>query len=864
MRLHRLLTALMVAFMVLSLAPLSAAQPPGAPEGAPFGRGPEERGRSADAPGRQPAEPAPSAKPPGQPRNDVIEDVPVNPNDASIPIRVIPYHDIPPALRALQASERISVEIIGESVLGRDLHLAVATSPMTDAEWDEWQRLSDLRYDDPDAAIAAFEAGEYDGWKTPLLINNNIHGNEWEGTDASLAALDKLAFSDDPEVLEVLEEHVVAFVVTMNPDGRVAGTRGNTNGFDMNRDFVTVSQPEVRAVRDQMVRYSPLTMLDMHGYVWPTLIEPTTGPHGDNYEYDLYIPKALRNGLAMEARVVSDVGADLAAWAAETGPGGTIPGNLTYPVPPRALIPYRDLDEGWDDWPPIFTPMYAMYHGSIGHTIEIPLGRPNNDPRWTTELRDRRAEINTRVGIAAIEANIDYATENQDDLLANQLEWFRRGVAGESARPIDDPLSLELACCEDNEQANANTFLQEYPRAYVIPVGSGQRDDAAAARLVQFMIDNDVVVYRAWRPFNLNGQNVAAGSYVVDMHQSKRGLANMLLEVGRDVTQEFNTMYDISAWSHGYLWGATVNRLAQGTLDARALRPVAAASPTGSVAPGNLRTYGLVATSVAGIQAVNFLLDNGVAVSRTADGTFAVPGSARALVRQAAEQFGVAFTNLPPAQSRDATAVSKLRVGVSAPFDEVFALTRMGFDLTSVTHTGFNGGSYQFGDFDAFFVSTTAFNPLNLDATQQAAFAQWLADGGTVVGRGSGGTTFNTRAGLLDVTFALGRGDANGIVAVENDAASPITSRSLPSSFVTAPRYFTSVGAGVRVDQRLEDGAFFLAGHWVGQEAAAGQAVVVSGQARGANVTLFGTEPLYRTHPEGLYEQVANALWWKG
>jgi hypothetical protein len=864
MRLHRLLTALIAAFMVLSLAPLSAAQPPGVPPDldVPLGRWPEERGRSADAPGQQPAEPAPSAKLPGQPRNDVIEDVPINPNDASIPIRVIPYHDIPPTLRELQQSDRISVEIIGESVLGRDLHLVVATSPMSDVEWDEWQRLSDLRYDDPDAAIAALEAGEYDGWKTPLLINNNIHGNEWEGTDASLGVLEELAFSDDSDVLEVLDRHVVAFVVTMNPDGRVAGTRGNHNGFDMNRDFVTVSQPEVRAVRDQMVRYSPLTMLDMHGYVWSTLIEPTTGPHGDNYEYDLYIPKALRNGLAMEARVVSDVGADLAAWAADTGPGGTVPGNLTWNG--QALIPFRDLDEGWDDWPPIFTPMYAMYHGSIGHTIEIPLGRPNNDPRWTTELRDRRADINTRVGIAAIEANIDYATENQADLLANQLEWFRRGEDGESARPIDDPLALDLACCDFNDQANANTFLQEYPRAYVIPVGAGQRDDAAAARLVQFMIDNDVEVHRAWRPFALNGRNVAAGSYVVDMLQAKRGLANMLLEVGRDVTQEFNTMYDISAWSHGYLWGATVNRLAQGTLDARALRPVTTASPTGSVAPGNLRAYGLVATSIAGIQAVNFLLDNDVAVSRTPDGTFAVPGSARPLVREAADTFGVAFTNLPPAQSRGATPVSKLRVGVSAPFDEVFALTRMGFDLTPVTHTGFNDGSYQFSDFDAFFVSTTAFNPLSLNATQAAAFTQWLADGGTVVGRGSGGTTFNTRAGLLDVTFALGRGDANGIVAVENDTTSPITSRSLPSSFVTAPRYFTSVGAGVRVDQRLEEGAFFLAGHWVGQEAAAGQAVVVSGQARGANVTLFGTEPLYRTHPEGLYEQVANALWWKG
>jgi ribosomal protein S11 len=41
---------------------------------------------------------------PGKPRDDVIEDVPVDPDDASIAMRVMPYHDIPPALRALQAA----------------------------------------------------------------------------------------------------------------------------------------------------------------------------------------------------------------------------------------------------------------------------------------------------------------------------------------------------------------------------------------------------------------------------------------------------------------------------------------------------------------------------------------------------------------------------------------------------------------------------------------------------------------------------------------------------------------------------------------------------------------------------------------
>ena len=864
MRIRSLLAAWFAALVMLPLAPPVLATPAlttpalatsAAPDAAgnadmAQGRGPEDRGRSADAPGRQPAEPAPSFRLPGQPRDDVIDDVPVNPADASMQYGLIPYHDIPPALRELQSSERISVEIIGQSARGRDMHLVVATSPMSDADWDEWQRLSDLRIDDPYAALAELEAGGYDGWRTPLLINNNIHGNEWEGTDASLQVLEDLAFSDDPAVLEILNHHVVAVVVTNNPDGRVAGTRQNANGFDINRDYITASQPEARNVRAQMVRYSPITMLDIHGYVWSNssgagLIEPTTGPHGDNYEYDLYIAHALRNALGMEARVLEQVGDDFEAFAAARS-GFTWRGH--------ADIPYRNRVEGWDDWPPIFTPMYAMYHGAIGHTVEVPI-----NPRGIADEQERhlRSDLNTRFAVAAIEANLAYATENQDDLLADQLELFRRGTAGEPTRPIDDELAIDLARGD-----NAKTLLRDFPSAYVIPVGKGQRDDTAAARLVQFMIDNDVRVHRAWRPFTLGGVNYGAGSYVVDMGQSKRGLASTILDVGRDVSDDFDQMYDISAWSHGHLWGATVARIADGTPDDRALRPINEASPSGSVAPGNRRHYGLKGTSVAGIRAVNHLRDNGLELGRTSDGRFVVPSADRTLIRDTADGFGVQFSALSAAEARKATPVADLRVGTSAPFDEMFALARMGFDPTPVSHDGFNNGSYEFTDFDALYVSTTSFNPLGLNTEQTAAFEQWLADGGTIVGRGSGGTTFNSRAALLDVTVATGRRDANGIVAVDNDADSPITGSSLSSSFVSSPRYFTSVGSDVRVDQRLAGEGFFLAGHWVGADAAAGHAVVVSGQARGANVTLFGTEPLYRTHPEGLYEQIANALWW--
>jgi hypothetical protein len=48
-----------------------------------------------------------------------------------------------------------------------------------------------------------------------------------------------------------------------------------------------------------------------------------------------------------------------------------------------------------------------------------------------------------------------------------------------------------------------------------------------------------------------------------------------------------------------------------------------------------------------------------------------------------------------------------------------------------------------------------------------------------------------------------------------------------------------------------------------GPEAARGQAAGVSGRdERGAAVVLFGTEPMFRNHPKGLFPQVARALYW--
>ena len=73
-------------------------------------------------------------------------------------------------------------------------------------------------------------------------------------------------------------------------------------------------------------------------------------------------------------------------------------------------IPYRDWDLGWDDWPPSYTPMYAMYHGAYGHTLETP-------------FRDERG---VDAHFAAVWGALKFVAANREAMIYDQIEIFRR------------------------------------------------------------------------------------------------------------------------------------------------------------------------------------------------------------------------------------------------------------------------------------------------------------------------------------------------------------------------------------------------------------------------------------------------------
>ncbi len=110
--------------------------------------------------------------------------------------------------------------------------------------------------------------------KPVVLVFANIHAGEVDGKEAVLALARDLAADKSP----LLEKLVVLIVPDLNPDGNeklgdhrpeqngppTVGVRENAAGLDLNRDFVKLESPEVRALVRLVNKRNPLVAVDCH------------------------------------------------------------------------------------------------------------------------------------------------------------------------------------------------------------------------------------------------------------------------------------------------------------------------------------------------------------------------------------------------------------------------------------------------------------------------------------------------------------------------------------------------------------------------------------------------------------------------
>ena len=127
--------------------------------------------------------------------------------------------------------------------------------------------------------------------KIAIFMENAIHGDEEEGADSMMQAIRDLVTlprGTSATVDNFLDKAILITIPSMNPDGRFNGQRANQNGFDMNRDWLVQSQPEVRANLALQVKWLAPVMFATHGYVNPTLVDGLTKPHNPGLEYDVF------------------------------------------------------------------------------------------------------------------------------------------------------------------------------------------------------------------------------------------------------------------------------------------------------------------------------------------------------------------------------------------------------------------------------------------------------------------------------------------------------------------------------------------------------------------------------------------------
>ncbi|MCP2035419.1 hypothetical protein L1279_002430 [Planomicrobium sp. HSC-17F08] len=727
--------------------------------------------------------------------------------------------------RIAKSSNRVKVEVGGTSADGHPLYVVTIADPKSGGKFGQNKALRNQMFKNPGKAQDWVKKNP--DFKVPIMINGSIHGTEFVGSDAVIQLIERFATQNDSQTQKILGSNILIFNVVSNPDGRVDATRFNSEGIDLNRDFITQSQPETEHTVDLITEWNPMVLLDTHGYVKnyapnkQGLIEPCTPPHNPNYEYDLYNKWALGQAAAMESEIMKN----------KAEYKGSIYKNMV-----GTYVPQRDDSAGWDDYPPIFTPMYAMYHGAYGHTLEA----PTNDEDGVKWMYD------------AVMGALQYATDNKDAMITDQIEMFKRGIN------FDHPF-------------HADGF---FPEAYVLPVD--EKDPTVTEKAVNHLIQNGIEVVKASKAFTVEGKTYAKGSYIVDMAQAKAGLANTMLWDGEDITNDTPAMYDISAWSLPELWGFEADPVQ--TKVAVTAAKVNEVKGQGSVTGKG--PFVIPNSSVKAVELVNTLLQQGVSVKRSEAGNFYVEAPANAIsaaVKASGIQVksGTVPTGVEEISSVKVALLEDGGVGkVQSHSGMNLALERLGFDVTElspveVAEAGLSG-------FDAFIYNgTESLISTNLTAANKefgfqnagqlgkfkANVNTFIADGGKYIAAGAGASRATKTLGLTTATVNTGTSNSNGIVSVDYDGTGITAGYGQDDyGFVYRPAWYTGVDAD-EVQAAFDDSDFFLAGHWKGNEAASGKPVIVRESDK--DVTLIGLEPGFRDHTDYLFRLISNALYTK-
>lgn len=666
----------------------------------------------------------------------------------------------------------------------------------------------------PDESLELLKQGKFQ-YMIPILINNT-HADEQPGIDIILSLFNEFAKKDEivyktvdennnPKqvilnVKNLLDKIIFLFDFTENPDGNVLNTRALANGMDPNRDTGYQTNPETRSIVEQITKWNPIAIFDIHGFIKEFLIEPATPPHDPNFEYDIF-----ENNLLEEAK--------------EMGRSGITNSKYT-----KFIIPKIDYGSGWDDSFSGYTAVYGLYHGILGHTIEIP--ESNQDSFYA--------------GFYAVLAGINYDFKNSQELMLKRLRFYSRGVNQIEEKSAETPLvSVDGTIKGRIKHGNPKFF----PNYYVIPLEVSSHNDVEQAyKMIDYFRRNGVIVNQLKEDY----AGYKKGDVVIDMAQAKRGYANHVLYKGSDES-EWPEMYAEVVNNFPDMRGFKSVPIFKKNLFNNKLEHVTLTASPRTKELENINYYFISNNSLSSIQAVNDALKGKKSVYLTDDG-YVVSSSTFKYLIQKYPLYAEPFSKKPVGESMKLLKIfapgnPNKSLGFSSVSEVSLALNEMGFEVVD-----------NLDDSDVLILDNNQFkeNILGKKPT--------IIIGGSAMKRLE---KLKVLDGFVASRTDDGTGESyEGLLNIELDDSSPYTSGYSSDSlyYTNSGSWIESIPLNFRKLASVKNNNFYISGWWPGHESLAGKTVAISGEYKGNPMIIIAGNPVNKKHTINFYRWVSNAI----
>lgn len=716
-------------------------------------------------------------------------------------------------IEANHASDRlVKVETIGQSALGNDIKMGIVAKDQSVID-KYLNQTTPMMLMQPDQALNLLAQGKFD-YQLPILINNT-HADEQPGIDVVRSLFNAFArqsvidyqtvdanknpISVKIDIPKLLEKVILLFDFTENPDGDIENTRALHNGLDPNRDTGYQTNPETRAIVEQINKWNPIALFDIHGFVKEFLIEPCTPPHDPNFEYDLF-----KNHMVAQAREMGNSG-------------------ITNSHYDSYIIPMFDYGSGWDDSFSGYTAVYALYQGILGHTIEIP------------EMN----EESFKAGFYAVLAGIHYDLQHSDQLMKNRLEFYSRGIHKAEVAAAANELVTGDGTVKGRPTNGKPSFFPDY---YVIPMTlSTESDTDQAFKMIDYFRRNGIIL----NELTADVAGYHQGDLVIDMAQAKRGYANHVLYKGANES-EWPAMYAELVTNFPAMRGFKADAIYSPSLFNGKIGAVTMTSAP-RTAVTDKHFYIVSNNSLAAVQAVNAALKAGKSVYLTNDGYVMDKATYESLI-STYPLFAQATCMIPNGQSLKALRVyapgnANLSLGFNSPSEVSLALNQMGFEVV----TNADQADVIVLDNDQFDATVLGKKPIIILGGSAMAKLESL---GILPGFDAAMT--NEKDGS----------NYEGLMKINLDDNSPYTSGYAANSlyYSNSGSWIQGIPLGFMTLANIAPSDFYVSGWWPHHEGLANKTVAISGLYKGQPMFIFAGNPVNKTHTINFYRWVSNAI----